>query len=121
MKFFAVQPLQYDHMGIVGIDGYCLVGEYKIIPCVEEKAQSSRKPWKTLILTFPFEGLEEKSDSPNPLRNNSIAATKAKKFAAWFALITDTPVRLFYSGFYHIFSEQLSQSVRQMLLWKCIK
>ena len=99
MKFVAVQPLQYDHSGIVGIDGYYLVDEYKIIPCIEEKTRSSQKPWKTLILTFPFEGKEENRDPSNLFKNNSIAATKAKKFAAWFALITNTPTRLFYSGF----------------------
>jgi len=99
MKFVAIQPMQYDHAGIVGLDGYYLVNEYKIIPCMEEKAQSSEKPSKTLILTFPFEGIEETKGPSNKFKNNSIAATKAKKFAAWFALITDTPTRLFYSGF----------------------
>jgi hypothetical protein len=64
---------------------------------VEEEAPSSQKPWRTLILTFPFECLEE--NPRNLSKNNSTAATKAKKFAAWFALITDTPVQLFYSGF----------------------
>jgi hypothetical protein len=100
MKFVAIQPLQYDHVGIVGLDGYYFVDEYKIIPCKEEKAQSLQKPWKTLILTFPFEGIEETKDDPsNRFKNNSFAATKAKKFAAWFALVTNTPTRLFYSGF----------------------
>jgi hypothetical protein len=100
MKFVAIQPLQYDHNGAVGLDGYYFVDEYKIIPCKEEKAQSSQKPWKTLILTFPFEGIEEtKDDFSNLFKNNSIAAAKANKFAAWFALVTNTPTRLFYSGF----------------------
>jgi hypothetical protein len=98
LKLIAACPLQY----VFGtkLDGRYQVDEYKIFPCLESDVMSVQKPWRTLILTFPFNGNEESGKSPyNFQRNRSVAAMKAKRFVAWFVVVTNVPTRLFYSGF----------------------
>ena len=96
VNFIAIHSLQYVSGSLPGLDGYYIIDEYKIIPCVEEKALSVQKPWRTLVLTFPFEGIEGDN---HHFENMEIGAKKASRFVSWFALITDISTRLAYSGF----------------------
>jgi len=97
MRCMTIQPLQCDFGGYDGLDGYYQIEEYKIIPC-EKVITSEEKPFQTLILTFPFDGLPS-NDTNAYFKNKTIMDEKAKKFAAWLVVATGVPMRLFYIGF----------------------
>lgn len=97
MEYVAIQPLQCDFGAYEGLDGYYQVEEYRIIPC-EKVIRSEEKPFQTILLVFPFEGLEG-VDAQTHFQNRAIMAGKAKKFVAWLVVATGVAMRLYHIGF----------------------